>query len=81
MKKMRLFVNLNLLGQLKLDSVLNFMATRYNNFSFEKRRQVTMKVYSRDFINEYSKRLNGMQGKKNESVYKSCWIILLHLMD
>ena len=41
MKKMRLFVNLNLLGQLKLGVKL-YGNKICNNFSFEKRSQVTI---------------------------------------
>lgn len=40
-------------------------------FSFEKRGQVTMKVYSRDFSNEYSKRLNGMQERRMKASIKA----------
>ena len=70
MKKMRLFVNLNLLGQLKLGVKL-YGNKICNNFSFEKRSQVTMKVYSRDFSNEYSKILNGMQERRMKASIKA----------
>ena len=60
-----------------VDSVLKFereLSIEWpddRKFSFEKRGQVTMKVYSRDFSNEYSKRLNGMQERRMKASIKA----------
>ena len=40
-------------------------------YSFEKRGRVTMKVYSRDFSKEYSKRLNNMQERRLKASIKA----------
>ncbi|MBM78749.1 MAG: S1/P1 Nuclease [Crocinitomicaceae bacterium] len=60
-----------------VDSVLTFEQILTDEwpadrkFSYEKRGQVTMKVYSRDFSTEYAKRLNGMQEKRMRASIKS----------
>ena len=60
-----------------VDSVLSFEKILSNDwaddrkFSFEKRGQVTMKVYSREFSKEYSKRLNNMQERRMKASIKA----------
>ena len=60
-----------------VDSVLNFEKQLSNDwpddkkYAYEKRGQVTMKVYSADFSKEYSKRLNGMQERRMKASIKS----------
>ena len=60
-----------------VDSVLTFEQELTDEwpadrkFSYEKRGQVTMKVYSRDFSTEYARRLNGMQERRMKSSIKS----------
>ena len=60
-----------------VDSVLSFEKKLSNDwaedrkFSFEKRGQVTMKVYSREFSKEYSKRLNNMQERRMKASIKA----------
>ncbi len=60
-----------------VDSVLTFEQELTDEwpadrkYSYEKRGQVTMKVYSRDFSTEYAKRLNGMQERRMRSSIKS----------
>ena len=60
-----------------VDSVLTFEQKLTDEwpadrkFSYEKRGQVTMKVYSRDFSAEYAKRLNGMQERRMRSSIRS----------
>jgi hypothetical protein len=60
-----------------VDSVLRFEKELSEDwaddrkYSFEKRGQVTMKVYSRDFSKEYSNRLNGMQERRMKASIKA----------
>ena len=60
-----------------VDSVLTFEKQLSNDwpddkkYAFEKRGQVTMKVYSAEFSKEYSKRLNGMQERRMKASIKS----------
>ena len=70
-----------------VDSVLSFESQltkewpKDKKYSFENRGRVTMKVYSREFTQEYSRRLNGMQNRRMKesiitvgSLWYTAWI-------